>query len=80
MMNKTDKDLERIKVALRKGAIQRNGKTALLLGIALSGAIVGTPWLIATLGGTSLYLYTFGKRKEKFSKGKDIDNTESNLR
>ena len=58
------KNLKRINLALRKASIQRNGKTALVLGLAVSGALVGTPWLLATMGGASLYLFASKKSKQ----------------
>ena len=58
------KNLKRINLALRKASIQRNGKTALVLGLAVSGALVGTPWLLATMGGASLYLLASKKNNQ----------------
>ena len=65
MSNNEDiKNLKRINLALRNASIQRNGKTALVLGLAVSGALVGTPWLLATMGGASLYLLASKKTKQ----------------
>lgn len=50
-------DLQRIKAALRRGAIDRNAKTALALGLAMSGAIISLPALAVTTAGTMTALY-----------------------
>lgn len=62
--NEDTKNLKRINLALRNASLQRNGKTALVLGLAVSGALVGTPWLLATMGGASLYLLASKKTKQ----------------
>ena len=36
--------LVRIKDSLRKAAVERNLKTALILGVGASGALIGLPW------------------------------------
>ena len=68
MTNPVDADLQRIKKALRKGAIDRNAKTALALGVAMSGAIISLPALsvttIGALAGLCLIKYRKQKRDE----------------
>ena len=50
-------DLDRIRLALRKGSIDRNAKTALAVGCAVSGAIVSLPAFVATSAVTISFLY-----------------------
>ena len=58
MTNNDEENLQRIQASLKRGAIQRNGKTALFVGLAISGAVMGTPGLIASIAGASLILAT----------------------
>ena len=64
MKEADQENLKRIKASLRKGSIQRNGTTALFVGIAFSGALIGTPWLIASVSLTSLILLAWKYKKE----------------
>ena len=43
-----------LKKMLRKGSLDRNIKTALILGLGASGALVSLPWFAATLAGTTI--------------------------
>jgi len=65
MTNPSDTDLQRIKKALRKGAIDRNAKTALALGAAMSGAIISLPALAVTTTGALAGLCLMNYRKQK---------------
>lgn len=60
---KYDHDLQRIKKSLRRGAIERQVKTGLIVAAAASGAIISTPALIVTAGVTMGALYIANKRK-----------------
>ena len=66
MTKPIDPDLQRIRNALRKGAIDRNAKTALALGVAMSGAIISAPALAvtATTAMASLYLLKWRKQMQ----------------
>ena len=59
-----DSDLQRIKNVLRKGAIDRNAKTALALGVAMSGAIISVPALAVTATTAMAGLYVLKWRKQ----------------
>ena len=48
--------LQRIQHSLRKAAVDRNLKTALILGAGASGALISLPWFAATAAGTTLLL------------------------
>jgi hypothetical protein len=50
---------ERIRLALRRAALQRNLRTAAVLGVAASGGLLGMGWLAATAGTTFAGLYTW---------------------
>ena len=65
MTEPSDKSLDRIRRALRKGAIDRNAKTALALGAAMSGAIISLPALAITTTGTLTGLYVLRCRKKR---------------
>jgi len=47
-------EYQRVKSVLRRAAIERNAKTALILGVAASGAFFGLPGLALTAAGTTL--------------------------
>jgi diphthamide biosynthesis methyltransferase len=49
-------DYQRIKSALRKAAVERNAKTALILGAAASGAVFGLTGLAITAAGATIAL------------------------
>jgi diphthamide biosynthesis methyltransferase len=49
-------DYQRIKSALRKAAVERNAKTALIVGAAASGAIFGLTGLAITAAGATIVL------------------------
>lgn len=66
--NTREENLLRIKKALRKGAIDRNAKTALALGLAMSGAIISLPVLAATTSTTLMGLYLLKCRKKTLTK------------
>jgi len=56
-MNLPDSDeYQRIRRSLRKAAIERNAKTALILGAAASGAFFGLPGLAVTAAGATIAL------------------------
>lgn len=48
--------LVRIKDSLRKAAVERNLKTALILGVGATGALISLPWFAATAAGTTVVL------------------------
>lgn len=48
-----------IRQRLRMAALQRNLRTAAVLGIAVSGGLISATWLAATAGGTFLALGTW---------------------
>lgn len=60
---KYEYDLQRIKKSLRRGAIERNVKTGLIVAAAASGALISTPALIVTAGVTMGALYIVNNRK-----------------
>jgi hypothetical protein len=60
---KYEYDLQRIKKSLRRGAIERNVKTGLIVAAAASGALISTPALIMTAGVTMGALYIANNRK-----------------
>jgi hypothetical protein len=49
-------DYQRIKSALRNAAVERNAKTALIVGAAASGAIFGLTGLAITAAGATIVL------------------------
>lgn len=55
-MLKDADDIKRIKVALIRGRLQRNLKTAIILLVASSGALMSQPVLAATATGTLISL------------------------
>ena len=57
--------LQRIKHSLRKAAVDRNLKTALILGAGASGALISLPWFAATAAGTTLVLTAVRYRQQK---------------
>lgn len=50
---------------LRQAALQRNLRTAAVLGLAASGALLSTPWLAATAGSTFLALTLWRYRQQR---------------
>jgi len=60
---KYEYDLQRIKKSLRRGAIERNVKTGLIVAAAASGALISAPALIVTAGVTMGALYIANNRK-----------------
>jgi|LauGreDrversion4_2_1035121.scaffolds.fasta_scaffold36963_4 hypothetical protein len=78
---KYEYDLKRIQKALRKGAIERNVKTGLIVAAAASGALISTPALVVTAGVTMGALYIANNRKkteEQEDNGNDADLLDSN--
>jgi len=72
---------KRIQKALRKGAIERNVKTGLIVAAAASGALISTPALVVTAGVTMGALYIANNRKkteEQEDNGNDADLLDSN--
>ena len=57
--------LHRIKHSLRKAAVERNLKTALILGAGASGALISLPWFAATAAGTTVALTIARYRQHK---------------
>ena len=57
--------LQRIQHSLRKAAVDRNVKTALILGAGASGALISLPWFAATAAGTTLVLTVVRYRQQK---------------
>ncbi len=49
-------EFQKINESLRRGSLERNLKTAAVAGLAVSGAIFGFPWLVATAATTSTVL------------------------
>jgi len=60
---KYEYDLHRIQKSVRRGAIERNIKTGLIIAAAASGALISTPALIVTAGVTMGALYIANNRK-----------------
>ena len=50
---------ERIRQSLRHAALKRNLRTAAVLGLAVSGGLLGTGWLAASAGTTFVALTTW---------------------
>ena len=61
----TNTPMQRINQSLRNAAVKRNAKTALLLGVAASGAIVSTPALAITAMGSLAGLYVWDHFQKK---------------
>ena len=61
----TNTPMQRINQSLRNAAVKRNAKTALFLGVAASGAIVGTPALAITAMGSIAGLYVWDHFQKK---------------
>ena len=57
--------LKRVQHSLRKAAVDRNVKTALILGAGGSGALISLPWFAATAAGTTLFLTLVRYRQQK---------------
>ena len=57
--------LQRIQHSLRRAAVDRNLKTALILGAGASGALISLPWFAATAAGTTLLLTVVRYRQQK---------------
>ena len=57
--------LRRIQHSLRKAAVDRNVKTALILGAGVSGALISLPWFAATAVSTTLVLTVVRYRQQK---------------
>ena len=73
---KHEYDLQRIKKSLRRGAIERNVKTGLIVAAAASGALISTPALLVTAGVTMCALYIANNRKTE----DDVDSNPSSLK
>jgi hypothetical protein len=58
-------EYKKINQSLRRGAVERNLKTAAVAGFAVSGAILGFPWLVATAATTSTVLAITQYRQSK---------------
>jgi len=69
-----------IRQRLRKASLQRNLRTAAVLGIAVSGGLISTSWLAATAGGTFLALgaWRYKQLRHPVQAGHNI-NGASNL-
>ncbi|OUU25976.1 MAG: hypothetical protein CBB97_08840 [Candidatus Endolissoclinum sp. TMED37] len=57
--------LQRIQHSLRKAAVDRNVKTAMILGAGASGALISLPWFAATAAGTTLLLTVVRYRQQR---------------
>ena len=64
MSMEQENNKRRISKALQRGFIVRNLKTLAIMVFALSGAVAGTPWLIFTLSGATIYLYSSKNHKD----------------
>ncbi len=63
-----EEDLQRIRKALHRGFIARNTKTALTLGVAVSGAIISTQVMAVTIVLTIASLYLLKLKKNTTQK------------
>jgi hypothetical protein len=77
---KYDYDLKRINKALRRGAIERNLKTGLIVAAAASGALISTPALVVTAGVTMGALYIANNRKQEEDNKIDVKETSIEIR
>ncbi len=65
-MNLPDKDeYQRMRKSLRKAAIDRNAKTALVLGAAASGALFGLTGLAITATGATIAISVVKWRQDR---------------
>lgn len=65
-MTLPDKDeYQRIRRSLRKAAIERNAKTALVLGAAASGALFGLTGLAITAAGATIAVSVVKWRQDR---------------
>lgn len=65
-MNLPDKDeYQRMRKSLRKAAIDRNAKTALVLGAAASGALFGLTGLAITAAGATIAVSVVKWRQDR---------------
>jgi hypothetical protein len=65
-MNLPDKDeYQRMRKTLRKAAIDRNAKTALVLGAAASGALFGLTGLAITAAGATIAVSVVKWRQDR---------------
>ena len=65
-MNLPDKDeYQRMRKSLRKAAIDRNAKTALVLGAAASGALFGLAGLAITAAGATIAVSVVKWRQDR---------------
>lgn len=69
---KYEYNLQRIKKSLRRGAIERNVKTGLIVAAAASGALVSTAALIVTAGVTMGALYVANNRRTDHNNDKEV--------
>lgn len=73
---KYEYDLQRIKKTLRKGAIERNVMTGLIVAAAASGALISTPVLVVTAGVTMGALYFANNRKKPEEQENNFKNND----
>lgn len=67
-MKPYNQDIERVKEAFKRGRISRNLKTAAILIVASSGALISQPVLAVTACGTFVSLLIANKIKSKKNK------------
>lgn len=77
---KKEFDLQRINKALRRGAIERNVKTGLIVAAAASGALISTPALIVTAGVTMGALYIANNRKQAENQQTNLEDTSIEIK
>ena len=77
---KNEFDLQRINKALRRGAIERNVKTGLIVAAAASGALISTPALIVTAGVTMGALYIANNRKQDEDQQTNLEDTSIEIK
>ena len=77
---KNEFDLQRINKALRRGAIERNVKTGLIVAAAASGALISTPALIFTAGVTMGALYIANNRKQDEDQQTNLEDTSIEIK
>jgi len=73
-MTKEYEEIKRIKASINRGRIQRNLKTAVILIVASSGALISQPALAITATGTLVALMFSNKVLSKRTK---VDQRDS---
>jgi hypothetical protein len=61
----TDDEYKRIRKSLRAASIERNAKTALVLGVAASGVMFGLAGLAVTAAGTTIAISVAKWRQDR---------------